>query len=203
MKRNGEKFWDRFAFLYSSLHMRRNRELYREVEKNALRYLEGNMEVLELACGTGELSEALSEHAASWTATDFSPRMIEEAEKKSSGRVKYEVADGTDLPYGDSSFDAVFIANALHVVPEPSRILSEVRRCLKPHGLLIAPNFVYEGKVNKTRLWLMARAGFVTYRKWTVESYRDYLEGEGFIAEESVLIPGKLLPECFVALRLN
>ncbi len=45
-----------------------------------------------------------------------------------------EKADAMNLPYGDRSFDAVLIANALHV-PEPEKVLSEIDRFLRPGGV--------------------------------------------------------------------
>jgi ubiquinone/menaquinone biosynthesis C-methylase UbiE len=50
------------------------------------------------------------------------------------------VADATALPYADDSFDAVLIANALHVMPEPEKALREIDRALRLGGILIAPN---------------------------------------------------------------
>ena len=52
------------------------------------------------------------------------------------------MADATALPYADDSFDAVLIANALHVMPEPEKALREIDRVLRPGGILIAPNFM-------------------------------------------------------------
>ena len=52
------------------------------------------------------------------------------------------MADATALPYADDSFDAVLIANALHVMPEPEKALREIDRALRLGGILIAPNSV-------------------------------------------------------------
>ncbi|MFQ9418242.1 MAG: class I SAM-dependent methyltransferase [Lachnospiraceae bacterium] len=43
----------------------------------------------------------------------------------------FEVADATDLPYENHSFDVVLIANALHIMPEPEKALKEIERVLK------------------------------------------------------------------------
>ena len=43
--------------------------------------------------------------------------------------------------YADQSFDVVIVVNALHIVPEPEKALSEIRRVLKDDGVLVAPTF--------------------------------------------------------------
>ncbi|MCR5024844.1 MAG: class I SAM-dependent methyltransferase [Lachnospiraceae bacterium] len=43
---------------------------------------------------------------------------------------------------GDASFDAVIISNALHIIPDPEKALSEINRVPKKDGILIAPNFI-------------------------------------------------------------
>ena len=64
--------------------------------------------------------------------------MIREAKKGDyPSNLTFEVADATALPYKDDSFDVVLIANALHVMPEPEKALSEIDRVLKPGGILM------------------------------------------------------------------
>lgn len=87
------------------------------------------MNVLELACGTGQLSYPLSGRVRLWEATDFSEAMIAEAKKNNTfRRLHFSVQDATALPYAPESFDAVVISNALHIMPHPEKALSEIRR---------------------------------------------------------------------------
>lgn len=44
------------------------------------------------------------------------------------------VVDAHNLPYADNSLRAVFMLNALHHMPDPERVLSEIQRCLMPGG---------------------------------------------------------------------
>jgi SAM-dependent methyltransferase len=77
------------------------------------------------------------------------------------------VADGHELPFKSSTFDAVWIQAVLEHVLEPSRVVDEIHRVLKPSGLLFADTpfmqQVHEGAYDFTRFtlsghrWLLRR----------------------------------------------
>ena len=61
--------------------------------------------------------------------------MIAQAKLKPRGAgLHFSVQDATSLPYADETFDAVLIANALHIMPRPKKALAEIYRVLKPGG---------------------------------------------------------------------
>ena len=95
--------------------------------------------------------------------------MIVEARKKPrSSRLHFSVQDATALLYAPDSFDAVVISNALHIMPHPELALAEIKRVLKPGGILYAPTFVHgRGAGFRLRAWLLTLAGFKVYFKWT------------------------------------
>ena len=145
MSENRLMFWQRMARHYTTV-MGRSAPLYREVCSRIRPHLNRDMNVLELACGTGQLSFPLSPYVRLWEATDFSSNMIAEAKRQvASSRLHFSVQDATDLPYAPETFDAVVISNALHILPEPDKVMAEIRRVLKPRGWLCAPTFVHGG----------------------------------------------------------
>lgn len=195
--KSNKKFWQRIAKLYTYFQEKGNEELYKTIYENIKPFFNKEQCVLELACGTGQLTRLLSDETDSWTATDFSEKMVYETEKRLNNQnVIYEVQDATALGYKDDVFDVVLIANALHIMPNPNKALDEIRRVMKTDGLLIAPTFVYDGKVNKIRLWFMEKAGFKTFNKWKSEDYINFIEDNGFKIKEKYLVQGKLLSEC-------
>ena len=82
--------------------------------------------VLELAAGTGLIAKNIVNSAAHIEATDASPEMIAEAKRDNrSAKLHFSVQDMFHLPYADGSFEVIIVANALHIVPEPEKALSE------------------------------------------------------------------------------
>ena len=126
MQDNNIKYWQKIAGFYTPF-MKNNKKMYEAICREVEPILNRKMTVLELACGTGQLSFPLAPKTAHWEATDFSEQMIAEAKKKSASKKLYfSVQDATNLPYADNSFDAVMIANALHIMPEPEKALFSV-----------------------------------------------------------------------------
>ena len=130
--------WDFYAPVYN-LFMSGNKKAYRNMCER-IRVVIQNKRVLELACGTGLISKAVAEVSRSYIATDFSEQMLAQALRgKRPEQLMFSKADAANLPFGANSFDVVIISNALHIIPEPERVLSECRRVLGKNGVLIAP----------------------------------------------------------------
>lgn len=198
MDQSNKSFWEKFAFLYTGF-MKKNDSAYTELSSRIRKHLTKTDSVLELACGTGQLTYRLTSAVKSWYATDFSPNMIEEAKKlRKDNMVKFDVVDATALQYKDQSFDAVVIANALHIMPDPEKALSEISRVLKPGGILFAPTFVYDGNFNKVLIWLMEKAGFHTFHKWKASELKEFVTTHGFTIVSSELVKAKPLDECII-----
>ena len=128
-------------------------------------------------------------------ATDYSDGMISEAKKgRYSRKLRFEVADAMDLPYPDDSFDVVVIANALHIVPDPEKVLLEIDRVLRPGGVLIAPNFVEHRKTGLSCIWtgILRMAGVRFEHRWTAGEYLQFLESNGWRITMSRKIRGRI-----------
>ena len=127
-------------------------------------------------------------------ATDFSEEMIRQAKTKMhSSRLHFSVQDATRLPYALETFDAVVISNALHIMPDPEKALSEIRRVLKPDGILIAPTFTAADRLlGRFKIRMMELSGFKVFHKWTPEEYIKFLENHGFTVTDSEIYGGGL-----------
>ncbi|HMI99857.1 MAG TPA: bifunctional demethylmenaquinone methyltransferase/2-methoxy-6-polyprenyl-1,4-benzoquinol methylase UbiE [Gaiellaceae bacterium] len=89
--------------------------------------------VLDVCCGTGDLSIAAREAGGEVTGLDFSAPMLERARRKSA-EVEWLEGDALALPFPDGSFDAVTIGFGLRNVANVERGLTELRRVLRPGG---------------------------------------------------------------------
>ena len=138
---------------------------------------------LEIATGPGLLAKHVASAAKQMIATDYSDGMIAEAGKGDNpANLKFEIADAMDLPYADDSFDAVIIANALHIVPDPEKVLGEINRVLKGDGILIAPNFVeHEGTfLSRVLSGILKLAGVRFEHQWTAKEYLQFIRDTGW-----------------------
>ena len=193
--KSSKNFWDKFAKLYAPF-MKKDEAVYDKVCEYICPYLDKNMEVLELACGSGQLSFSLSKHSKSWLGTDFSEQMIIEAKKRGQyDNLTFETADATALSYANEKFDCVLIANALHIMPNPDYAMREINRVLKGNGILLAPTFLWkEGKQRKIKKTLMSIFGFRMYQEWNKEEFEAFIEKYGFSVLEMRLVYGGLAP---------
>ncbi len=187
---DNKSFWEKVAFIYTKF-MHKNNSTYEDICRIINKYLDENMTVLELACGTGQLSKSLYNQVDHYIATDFSLKMIQHAQKNNP-QITFSMADATNLHYKDQTFDVVIIANALHIMPYPNNALKEIYRVLKPNGLIIAPTFVYQHKYH-IKMWFLEKTGFHTYHKWSRMEYIQYISSHGFNEIESQLMKGSPL----------
>lgn len=101
----------------------------------------GPRDILDLATGSGDLALAIQRRfpAATITAADFSPEMLEIARGK--GVANTVVADALQLPFANASFDVVTVAFGLRNMADWDRALAEVARVLRDRGHLLILDF--------------------------------------------------------------
>jgi ubiquinone/menaquinone biosynthesis C-methylase UbiE len=131
------------------------------------------MTVMELGCGSGAyttfMARAVGEQEKLY-AVDIQPAMLRQLERKLARtenqdikNVELKEASAYELPFTDDFFDLVYMVTVLMEIPDKGRALREVRRVLKPGGILAVteyfpdPDYPFRSTVIK----LGRREGFV------------------------------------------
>ena len=187
--RNSQNFWDKNAGRYDRF-MRKDTAAYEQLYE-LLRPVVRQKTVLELPTGTGLIAKHIVCSAEHIEATDASQKMIEQAKQGvKSAKLYFSVQDMFHLPYADQSFDVVIVVNALHIVPELEKALSEIRRVLKDDGVLVAPTFTHADNsfLGKVKAFFMKLAGFPLHSKWTSADYLSFLRENGWMARKSTVL---------------
>jgi ubiquinone/menaquinone biosynthesis C-methylase UbiE len=98
--------------------------------------------VLEAGCGTGAQTVTLAQRSpgARFMSVDISPESIAEAGRRTVAaglaNVQFQHADIFALPFGQASFDHVFVCFVLEHLPRPVEALAILKRLLRPGGTL-------------------------------------------------------------------
>ena len=97
--------------------------------------------ILDVGCGTGSLTFALVKAAdiGEIAAIDYSPVFVEEAIRRNTDpRIKIRQGDACSLPFEDGTFDRALALLVLHFVPETGKAVAEMRRVVRPDGVVAA-----------------------------------------------------------------
>ncbi len=103
--------------------------------------LSGTLKILDVGCGTGEITRRLAEHypEASVIGMDILESNLVFARRDSaafSDRVSYEQGDAFSLLNTDASIDLLVCRHMSQAVPDFTQVLAEFTRVLKPGGVL-------------------------------------------------------------------
>ena len=130
-----------------------------------LPHLKRGHRVLDFGCGPGTITVGLAKavEPGEVHGIDREESQIDLARSAAQagghGNVTFHVGDVTDLPFEDDSFDAAHCHAVLMHVPDTPAVLSEVRRVLKPGGIIssremfVSSSFLEPGDQNTDAAW--------------------------------------------------
>jgi demethylmenaquinone methyltransferase/2-methoxy-6-polyprenyl-1,4-benzoquinol methylase len=128
----------------------------------------GADEVLDVACGTGDLAIELARHlpAARITAMDLTPEMLIRAQRRAAQQggaateIRFDQGDMGELTYASQRFDVVTAGYALRNAPDLRRATGEIYRVLAPGGVVGVLDFsrsdttaISTAQVGLLRVW--------------------------------------------------
>jgi SAM-dependent methyltransferase len=130
--------------------------------------------VLDLGTGTGAAAFAVAQRfpEAEVVGVDLAERMVEEARRKTppalAGRVRFERADATQLPFPDASFQLVTLANMIPFFDELARVVA-------PGGVVV---FSFSGGP-QTPIWVPPERLRERLQDAGFADFADFQAGEG------------------------
>jgi ABC-2 type transport system ATP-binding protein len=142
-----EEYWSKFASTF-------DKDQEYVVGRTALQkiiarlYEERDLgEVIEFGCGRGYFTKAIAKNAKHVTATDLSDEMLEMAriQLQHFQNITVQKADCEDTYFPSVRFDSVFMANLIHVLKNPIKVLQESHQILRNGGLLLVVDFTGYG----------------------------------------------------------
>jgi ubiquinone/menaquinone biosynthesis C-methylase UbiE len=114
--------------------------------------VEPGMEVLDVACGTGNASIPAARAGARVTGLDFAPGLLEIARERAADamvEVEFVEGDAQELPFGDASFDRVVSTFGHMFAPDHVRTAAEMKRVLRPGGAIAVACWTPEGSIGR------------------------------------------------------
>jgi malonyl-CoA O-methyltransferase len=141
--------------------------------------------VLDLGTGTGDAAVQLKRRfrSAEVIAADISPPMLEAARRRSHWwrPIRCVEADARALPLESASVDLLFTNLMLQWVDPPDAALAQMRRVLRPGGLLLASSFGPETLQELRASWATVDDGVHVNRFVDVHDLGGALQRAGFI----------------------
>lgn len=113
-----------------------------QIERMAHRYYWAgeycrDMDVLEVACGSGQGLGYLVRVAKSLRAGDITPSLVVRAKSHYGERIQIEEMDALQLPFQDGSLDVVILFEAIYYLSSPEQFVDECRRVLREGGYVL------------------------------------------------------------------
>jgi len=176
--------------------------LWRLIEfPKMLKYLDPKMNesILDIACGTGELTLKIANHGCESYGIDLSPDAINQSKKNSDRegiRCDFQIANAENLPFSNGQFDKVISNCALEHFQNDIKALEEMNRVLKENGELVLSVDSFSYPINQE----LKRKHSLTYNVvnyYTKESIQKKLIKADFELQESDYIINSKLSSTF------
>lgn len=104
--------------------------------------------VLDVACGSGNVSIAAARSGAVVTGVDIATNLLEQARARAGSeglKIQFDEADAEQMPYPDAAFDEVVSMFGVMFAPHPDLAAAELARVCRPGGRVAMANWTPEG----------------------------------------------------------
>jgi SAM-dependent methyltransferase len=110
------------------------------------------MQVLDVACGTGNLAIPAARKGARVTGVDIASNLLMQAHQRAAAeglQITFEEGDAEQLPFPDASFDVVMTMFGAMFAPDPDRVAVELARVCRHGGKIAMANWTPDGFTGK------------------------------------------------------
>jgi SAM-dependent methyltransferase len=110
------------------------------------------MQVLYVACGTGNLAIPAARKGARVTGVDIAPNLLAQARARAEGEgleIAFKEGDAEQLPFPDEHFEVVMSMFGAMFAPDPERVASELARVCRHGGRIAMANWTPDGFTGK------------------------------------------------------
>jgi SAM-dependent methyltransferase len=114
--------------------------------------IKANTQVLDVACGNGNLSIPAAKAGAIVIGVDIAPNLLEQARARAAQQklvIRFEEADAENLPFESVTFDLVISMFGAMFAPRPHIVAGELRRVCRPGGQIAMANWTPTGFIGK------------------------------------------------------
>jgi ubiquinone/menaquinone biosynthesis C-methylase UbiE len=108
--------------------------------------------VLDVACGTGNLTIPAAQTGAKVTGVDIAPNLLEQGRERAKAEglaIQFDEGDAEDLPYEDASFDTIITMFGAMFAPQPEITAAELIRVCRPGGRIAMANWTPTGFIGQ------------------------------------------------------
>ena len=194
-----EEYWGRFPDTYDKrMEYVVGRELIEDIIQELNRLPELG-ELVEFGCGTGIYTEVIVSKAKRMVATDLSDSLLAVARKRVGDHPKVTIQKENCMAasFSTEALDSVFMANLIHVIESPSRLLDECYRILRKSGILVIVTFTDKEMI----CWEKIKMGLRFVKSWgkppahthsfSPDNLASMMTEAGFIIETSKVLGNK------------
>ena len=139
--------------------------------------LEPGMEVLDVACGTGNATIPAARAGARVTGLDSHPDLLATARERAADamvEVDWVLGDVQEMPFADDSFDRVLSTFGHMFAPDQQRTAREMKRVTRPDGRIVTCSWTPEGAVGR----MLRTLGATPPLAWGSEEHVSELLGD-------------------------
>jgi 2-polyprenyl-3-methyl-5-hydroxy-6-metoxy-1,4-benzoquinol methylase len=205
-----ESMWNRLAKTYDTPGVSLGENDLKIIE-HAKKYLNSGSIVMDYGCATGSIAIELAGIAEAVYGIDFSAKMIEIAERKAGesnlANVHFLKATIFDDKLEEGSFDLILGLSILHLIKDPTLVVTRINQLLKPGGIFISATpclgiNTFRSTLIRVPLLVLSKLGILPHINFfSVSGLAASIKNQNFDIIENECISDNPVTDAFIVAR--